>query len=463
MKQEENQNIEFKESWRDEYVKWICGFANANGGKLYIGINDKGIVKGIPDAKKLAEEIPNKTKDLLGIIVDVNIKKKVSQSYLEIIVEQYPFPISYKGQYHYRTGSTKQELKGAALDKFILRKQGKHWDSVPMPKLHLNDLQKLEVENFKKIATNALRLNAIILKENNTTLLQNLNLFDGKYLNRAAVLLFHPHPHNLITGAYIKIGFFHTDDDLQFQDEVFGTLYEQVTKTMSLLLTKYLKANITYKGINRIERYPFPELALREALLNAVAHKDYSTGNPIQISVYSNKIMIYNDGQLAENWTIQKLFAKHPSAPYNPLISRVFFLYGLIEAWGRGISKMIKECKDYGVAAPILNTDFNGFFIEFNDTNRDTNDGTNRDTNDGTSRDTNDGTNSGTIDENLLEKEIVLLLKKDNSISINDIIFTTKKSRRTILRYLAKLKSEGYIVRVGNNKVGHWKLTKKGK
>lgn len=111
----ENQNIEWKESWRDEYLKWICGFANAQGGLLIIGKNDTGIIKGINDAEKLLEDIPNKVRDVLGILVDVNLKTEDSKDYLEIQVEPHQHPVSYKGQYHYRSGSTKQELKGSFL------------------------------------------------------------------------------------------------------------------------------------------------------------------------------------------------------------------------------------------------------------------------------------------------------------------------------------------------------------
>ncbi|MBW2740010.1 MAG: ATP-binding protein, partial [Deltaproteobacteria bacterium] len=125
----ENQNIEWKGHWRDEYIKWICGFAcgfaNAHGGKLIIGVNDGGVATGIPNVHKFLEDIPNKVRDILGIIVDVNLKIDNDIEYLEIVVEPYPYPVSYKGQYHYRSGSTKQELKGAALDKFLLQKQGK--------------------------------------------------------------------------------------------------------------------------------------------------------------------------------------------------------------------------------------------------------------------------------------------------------------------------------------------------
>ena len=96
----ESQHIEWKESWRDEYLKWICGFANAHGGTLTIGKNDRGEVVGIANSRQLLEEIPNKVRDLLGILVDVHSRSEGERQYLDIVVEAYPYPISYKGQYH---------------------------------------------------------------------------------------------------------------------------------------------------------------------------------------------------------------------------------------------------------------------------------------------------------------------------------------------------------------------------
>jgi ATP-dependent DNA helicase RecG len=174
--------------------------------------------------------------------------------------------------------------------------------------------------------------------------------------------------------------------------------------------------------------------------------------------VYSNKVVIYNDGQLPENWTVQKLLKKHPSAPYNPLLSRVFFLYGLIEAWGRGIFKMINECKNFGVAAPNFNTDFGGFFIEFfakSDTNDDTNSDTNGDTNSDTNGDTNSDTNT--------MKLILALIKEKPTITVVALARRVKRARITILRHIEKLKEAKLLVRVGNNKLGYWRITKKGK
>ncbi len=129
----EDQNTEWKLSWRDEYLKWICGFANAEGGVLVIGRDDRGEAVGVKNAGKLLQELPNKVRDILGITVAVNLMTEEEKELIEIHVEPYPSPISYKGEYHYRSGSTKQELKGAALQRFLLRKLGRHWDDAPVP------------------------------------------------------------------------------------------------------------------------------------------------------------------------------------------------------------------------------------------------------------------------------------------------------------------------------------------
>ena len=96
----ESQNIEWKESWRDDYLKWICGFANAQGGKIYIGIKDDGRIIGVKNSKKLLEDIPNKIRNTMGIVADVNLHEKEGLEYLEIIVSPSSFPVSYYGEFH---------------------------------------------------------------------------------------------------------------------------------------------------------------------------------------------------------------------------------------------------------------------------------------------------------------------------------------------------------------------------
>lgn len=146
----ENKNLEYKETGRDEYLKWICGFANPDGDRLYIGIDDSGHVVGVDKAKKLSEDIPNKIQHTLGIIADVNLLTDPStqNEYIEIVVEPYPYPIYYRGQYHYRSGSTKQELKGQALNKFIIESTGKRWDGIPVPSFPPKVWMKIPSKSF---------------------------------------------------------------------------------------------------------------------------------------------------------------------------------------------------------------------------------------------------------------------------------------------------------------------------
>lgn len=97
MFQEESQDIEYKESWKDEYLKWICGFANVHGGKIFIGINDERKVVGIKHSKQLMEDIPNKIVTTLGIVADVNLHHQDNFDYIEICIEPSNIPIAYKG------------------------------------------------------------------------------------------------------------------------------------------------------------------------------------------------------------------------------------------------------------------------------------------------------------------------------------------------------------------------------
>ncbi|HPM10919.1 MAG TPA: transcriptional regulator, partial [Paludibacter sp.] len=236
-----------------------------------------------------------------GYVADVNLHQTEQGDYIEIVVEPHSNPVNYKGEYHYRSGSTKQELKGSALDKFLLKKQGKHWDSVPVPNVAIEDLSLIALQRFRSEAAQSGRVDEDVLNDDTKHLLQDLQLINdiSGHLKRAAILLFHPKPTKFVTGAYIKIGFFNGDDDvLAFQDEIHGSLMEQIDKAFDLLKSKYIVYAISYEGVSRREKPTFPIAALRESLLNAIAHKDYASGVPIQISVYPDRIVFWNSGQL---------------------------------------------------------------------------------------------------------------------------------------------------------------------
>jgi ATP-dependent DNA helicase RecG len=259
-----------------------------------------------------------------------------------------------------------REITGKELERALLKTQGRTWDGVPLPKLSVNDLKQDAIQLFKEKAVKRGRLTKEEVRVEDAILMDNLHLIDEDgYLIRAAMLAFYKDPEKWVTGAYIKIGYFgKSDSDLVYQDEVHGPLIEQVDKTVDLVYTKYLKALIDYEGIQRVEQFMFHKEAFREILLNAVVHKDYSSCNPIQISVYEDKIYIWNDGEMPPNLdSADKLFMKHSSKPYNPKLANVFFKSGMIEAWGRGFEKIKEACGLYDGPLPEYEINESGIMV----------------------------------------------------------------------------------------------------
>ena len=189
-----------------------------------------------------------------------------------------------------------QTLSGPELESFILRKRGASWDNMPLPGFTLDDIDDELVKRFKTLAAKKGRIDQSVLDEDKADLMEKLRLTNAGYYTNAAMLLFCKDPDRWQLGAYTKIGFFENDADLRYQDEIHGSLLEQIDKIIEVIHLKYMKAKITYEGMQRIERYFVPDAALREALLNALCHKQYESGVPIQISVYEDKLYIANCG-----------------------------------------------------------------------------------------------------------------------------------------------------------------------
>ena len=447
----ENQNTEWKSKWKDEYLEWICGYANAQGGKIYIGCDDEGNVIGLQNARKLLEDVPNKIRDAMGIIVGVNFFEKEGKEYLEIDVPAYPIGISCKGIYYYRSGSTRQILTGPALEAFLLRKRGVTWDNLPMPAFSMKDIDDNAVERFKQLAAKKGRIDKSMLDEPKAVLMEKLHLMNGDYLTNAAMLLFSKDPEKWQLGAYVKIGYFETDAELIYQDEIHGSLLEQVDKIVELVYLKYMKARISYEDMQRIERYFVPEDALREAILNALCHKQYQSGVPVQISVYEDRLYIANGGCLPEKWTLNNLMQKHASVPYNPNIAHVFYLAGFIESWGRGIEKICAACKNANVPMPEYTVNPGDIMIKFSAPEelvvryirpKVTEKVTDK------------------VIENLDDKSLKILKLLMDDPGYTAVILSEKLSlsRKTISERIKKLRENKIIERVGSDRKGYWKI-----
>jgi ATP-dependent DNA helicase RecG len=441
----ENQNIEWKESWHDKYLSTIGGFANAQGGVLEIGRRDDGEIVGLANVKKLLEDLPNKIRSATGIIAEIELKEANAKQYISIHVKPYTFPISCNGKYYYRSGSTTQELSGATLDEFMLKKQGKTWDDVPVPHVKFEDFESDAFKVFRKKAIASGRMTAKDLEITDEMLLKNLRLTEGEYLKRAALLLFHQDPENWFIGAYVKIGFFENPADLLFQDEIHGPLISMADKVEELVYTKYFKGMISYRGIQRVETFPVPRIAFREAVLNAIVHADHSMGNPIHIHIYPDEVLIYNNGKLPENWTAEDLFARHTSMPHNPLIANAFFRSGQIEAWGRGVEKITNACREWGKQEPFYRIRSNEVMIGFN-------------------------TKTQFVEkfvekfvENETQQTIIRLMQTDPKISAKAIAAQVGMTSRGVQKNIDALKKAGLVERIGPAKGGHWiVITNKG-
>lgn len=446
----ESQNIEYKESWRDEYLKWVCGFANAQGGTIYIGIDDAENVVGVQNVKKLLEDIPNKIQSGLGIVVDVNKHTKDGKDYLEIKVKPSAFPISYHGEFHYRSGATKQQLTGIALSEFIMQKTGFRWEDVTVDNITVDDLDDESFKIFRREALSKKRMTEIELNIPNVELLQKLHLMTDGKLKRSAVLLFYRDPSVIQNGSFVKVGKFDERGRVVYHNDLEESLIVNASKVIDLIYQMYLKAKIGYEHDVRVEEYPFAREAIREAVYNAIAHNCYMYGTPIQIRVMDDAITISNSCILPEGWTVDTLMEPHDSKPYNPDIANVFYRAGFIENWGQGIQKICDECQGIGAELPVYELVGTTLRIHFK------------------------ALESALIDqpkvpkgqnepldepkEDLLIDKIILLLRDNPKATYDDLVTELSVSRSTIKRAMGNLVADGHIVRVGGKRYGHWEI-----
>lgn len=390
----EQQNKEYKQSWKDEYLKWICCFANAQGGRLFIGIDDNGVIVGVQE---------------------------------------------------YRSGSTKQELKGIALQNLLLKKIGKKWEDIPVEEVSLKDLSIATIRRFISKSIQMNRIPRTARKMNIELLLKNLDLITEQgQLTNASLLLFGKNFMKISVTASFKIGRFgKSSHDLLFQDIVETNIFDMADKVMEILKTKYLIRPISYKGLERMEPLEYPEPALREAIFNAIIHKDYSS-TYIFLRVYDDRLHLWNPGSLPEELTVEKLRADHSSYPRNRNIANIFFKAGYIESWGRGINKIIETCIESGISEPLIEEEQGGLSITFLK---------------------NIYTREFLINYGLEERHIeaTLFIKANKQITNKEYQELFKVSKRTATNDLQLLLEKNLILKVGSTGKGTYYTLRRGK
>ena len=454
----ESQNIEYKESWRDEYLKWICGFANAGGGTIYVGVNDNKEIIGVDNSKRLMEDIPNKIVTHLGIVADVNLLHEGKMDYIEIIVEPSNIPIAYKGIYHYRSGSTKQELRGTALQQFILKKMGRSWDDIGNDRATIDDIDRKAIDYFLRKGIEAQRIPEDQREASTKDILDSLGLIDNDgLLKNAAILLFGKNPLRFFPSIAFKIGRFGKNEaDLMFQDVIDGNVIQMADRVMQILQGKYLVSPVRFEGMQRYETLEIPKEALREILYNAIAHKDY-TGPDIQMHVYDDHLEIWNEGELPLGYTEETLMGRHSSKPRNRNIANAMFKAGFIDTWGRGYMKIREGFEAAGIPMPKVQNFCGGVQVTVQRTKF------MQMMNVGNNVASNVVSSVVSVSQFQLterQREIYKLIKANSFISSKQMSVVLSVVHRTIQRDLAALQKAGIIIREGNTSAGHWVLLK---
>jgi len=443
----EDQNKEFKQTWNENSLKTICAFANSSGGKLYIGIDDNGKEVGVKGATRYLDDIPNKTKDVLGITPDVKIKKKAGKDIIKITVAPSSAPISYHGRFYTRSGSSSIEIKGNELVEMLMRKSGRSWDDFIEERATIKDIDVTAVKNFQKLA--AKKIPQIAKEKSIPAILQKLNLLEKGKLRRAAILLFGKNPKKFYITAYIKIGKFVSATDLISTDDVEGNLFDQVDKALEILRVKYLLSNITYEGIYRKDNMEYPEEALREAIINAVIHRNYM-GAHTQLRIDPDSLNLWNEGGLPPEIKIDDLKKWHLSRPRNKYLADAFFKAGMIEAWGRGTVKIIDECRKAGLPEPEFREEFGGLSVHFHKAPL------------GETWGEKVGESGEKVGrkwgDNFSRSEVKILdaIAANPHITINELSDQVGIGTTAVENNLKKLKSKGMIERIGSARGGSW-------
>jgi ATP-dependent DNA helicase RecG len=449
----ERQNIEWKQSWHDDYLRGICGLANAIGGVICVGKDDSGKVVGLDNARHLLETIPSKIRNSMGILCDINLLEEGALPYLEIKVNPYSVPVSLRGRCYYRSGSSTLELTGVELNEFLLKKAGKTWDDVIEEGATIADI---DAESIAKFVLDSQGMGRLPETAGLSTLqiLEKLQLSEGNKLKRGAIVLFGKNPSRFFPSLEVRIGRFGVDAaDLRFQEVVEGNLVQILDQVPIQLNNKFLIRPISFEGMHRIEKDSYPQAAIREMLLNALVHRTYM-GAHVQLRVYDDRLTIWNEGALPQGLTLDDLKKEHPSRPRNPKIAKVCFMAGYIDTWGRGTLKILDACKKAGLPEPEITESKGGIAVTLYARKEENPSGEVRN-------------DFGMISERIridFGKEIAMafeIITKHPEYTSAQIASELGKTPRTVENYIAKLKKAGFIIRKGPKLGGNWEITVK--
>lgn len=372
----ESETVEFKESTAElqKAIETLSAFLNHKGGTIFFGITDKGKIIGQEVSDSTLKKISNAVITHIEPKIFPNIFKQTIEDRTVLVMEipeGLNKPYFAYGRAFKRVGTTNHQLSRNELEQVFLQydQEKFRWDKRLCETAALNNISTDKVKRFVRAANEVRNLimdEHLLLSE----LLEKLELIDDQQqLTNACVALFAENPHRFYDTIEIRCAHFKGLDKNMFLDnKVFtGDLFQLLEAAESFILSKIsLRGEITEDALQRKERLEYPKRALREAIVNAVAHRDYADFRAcVQISIFDDRIEIWNPGSLPVGWTVDDLKKPHTSKPQNPLIANILFLRGLIERWGRGTQNMVEECLNAGLPEPAFKQHSGGFEVTF--------------------------------------------------------------------------------------------------
>jgi len=373
IKYQESETVDLKASLAklDAALVDICAFLNHRGGNLYFGVRPDGRVVGLTVADSTLLKVSQKIRQKLKpeIIPEIRERSDDGKSIIEVIISEGTHkPYFVDGVAFIRSGSESVKMPPDVLTRLIMEQQGYVWDRDICAGATLDDIDPALVKSY---LTRALQVRHIDLDPDTPIeiALESLDLLKEGKLTNAAILLFGRNPQKFIDTAMIRCAKFRGDDVTQpyaNMKVIRGAIVAQIDQTEQFIRDNIAKAAwIPKEKFEREESWEYPPDAFREAVINAVCHRDYQSSGSVQVSIFTNSLEIMNPGLLPSTLTIESLKRRHSSKPRNRLIAETLFKIKYIEKFGSGTTKMIRVCRDLGVPEPEFHEQDEDFMVTF--------------------------------------------------------------------------------------------------
>ena len=398
---DESRVLELKKSTGElaKGMQTLCAFLNADGGWLFFGITPKLEIVGqnVTDStqREIAHEITKIEPAIRLPLEIVNVPGHPDCCVIGIHAEAAKFgdaPYTYDGRAYYKVESTTVLMPRSMFEERLRRSDPSRfaWESQTPSFLHLEDLDENMIRKSIMYGISKGRMPATSASEDTMTLLDKFAMVENGKIKNAAAALFTKRPQDY-PQFLLRMARFRGNEKRDFVDNMrlSGNFFELLDAGLAFLF-KHLNQSGVVKGIRREEQLEIPVEALREALTNALCHRQLdSPSGSVGIAIYDDRVEIENAGHLPNELTVETIKQPHRSYPQNPIIANALYMTAYLESWGTGVSRMIDACKTAGVPEPKYSTDGLFVWITFKRPNLDTYLDTNIDTNSDSNLDTN--------------------------------------------------------------------------